>query len=141
MSQRGLIQQAIDDQQRIGWHLAMRGYLSKHWRLAVSANRHLAEDNDKGEVWVRKTVMLLWDFAHEMWEHRNSVLHDTNLAASRAMCEAEINDAITKLYDKVDMYCADDRWYFDAFGYSTAQAVTFTKTMARECTNSGEQVG
>jgi hypothetical protein len=55
---------------RIGWHLAMRGYLSKHWRLAVSANQHLAEDNDKGEVWVRKTVMLLWDFAHEMWEHR-----------------------------------------------------------------------
>jgi hypothetical protein len=46
--------------------------------------------------------MLLWDFAHEMWEHQNSVLHDTNLAASRAMCEAEINDAITKLYDKVD---------------------------------------
>jgi hypothetical protein len=47
----------------------MRGYLSKHWRLAVSANRHLEENNDKGEVWVRKTVMLLWDFAHEMWEH------------------------------------------------------------------------
>jgi hypothetical protein len=112
-SQQGLIQQAIDDQQRIGWHLAMRGYLSKHWQLAVSANRHLAEDNDKGEVWVRKTVMLLWDFAHEKWEHRNSVLHDTNLAASQAMHEAEINDAITKLYDKVDTYSADDRWYFD----------------------------
>jgi hypothetical protein len=28
-----------------------------------------------------------------------------------------------------------------AFGYLTAQAVTFTKAMARECTNSGEQVG
>jgi hypothetical protein len=28
-----------------------------------------------------------------------------------------------------------------AFGYSTVQAVMFTKTMARECTNSGEQVG
>jgi hypothetical protein len=57
--------------------------------------------------------MLLWDFAHEMWEHRNLVLHDTNLAASRAMREAEINDAITKLYDKVDTYSADDQWYFD----------------------------
>jgi hypothetical protein len=108
-----LIQQAIDDQQCIGWHLAMRGYFSKHWRSAISANRHLVEDNDKGEVWVHKTVMLLWDFAHEMWEHRNSVLHDTNLAASRVMREAEINDAITKLYDKVGTYSADDRWYFD----------------------------
>jgi hypothetical protein len=59
--------------------------------------------------------MLLWDFAHEMWEHQNSVLHDTNLAASRAMCEAEIDDAITKLYDKVDTYSADSicLWLFD----------------------------
>jgi hypothetical protein len=31
-----------------------------------------------------------------------------NLAASRAMREAEINDAITKLYDKVNTYYADD---------------------------------
>jgi hypothetical protein len=29
------------------------------------------------------------------------------------MREAEINDAITKLYDMVDTYSADDRWYFD----------------------------
>jgi hypothetical protein len=62
----------------------MRGYLGKHWRLAVSANWHLAEDNDKGEVWVRKTVMLLWDFAHEMWEHRNSVLHEPRGLSSNA---------------------------------------------------------
>jgi hypothetical protein len=48
----GLLQWAIDDQMRIGWHLAMRGYLSKYWGLAVSANHHLAENNDKGEVWV-----------------------------------------------------------------------------------------
>jgi hypothetical protein len=93
--------------------MAMRGYLSKHWRLAVSANQNLEENNDKGEVWVRKTVMLLWDFAHKMWEHRNSVLHDTKLEASRAMRDAEINDAITKLYEKVDTYSAEDRWYFD----------------------------
>jgi hypothetical protein len=30
--------------------MAMQGYLSKHWRLAVSANQHLEENNDKGEV-------------------------------------------------------------------------------------------
>jgi hypothetical protein len=29
------------------------------------------------------------------------------------MREAEINDAITKLYEKVDTYSAEDRWYFD----------------------------
>jgi hypothetical protein len=57
--------------------------------------------------------MLLWDFAHNMWEHQNSVLHDTKLKASHVMHEANINDAITKLYKKVDTYSAEDWWYFD----------------------------
>ncbi len=37
-SQRELIKKAIADQEQIGWHKAMQGYLRKHWRLAVSAN-------------------------------------------------------------------------------------------------------
>jgi hypothetical protein len=61
-SQHELIQKAIVDQEWIGWHMAMQGYLSRHWKLAISANHHLEENNDKGKVWVRKTAMLLWDF-------------------------------------------------------------------------------
>jgi hypothetical protein len=57
--------------------------------------------------------MLLWYFAHEMWEHWNSVLHDTKLEASRVMREAAINDAITKLYEKVNTYSTEDWWFFD----------------------------
>jgi hypothetical protein len=57
--------------------------------------------------------MLLWDFAHNMWEHQNSVLHDTKLKASHAMCEAAINDAVTELYEKVNTYSREDWWYFD----------------------------
>jgi hypothetical protein len=112
-SQHGLLQRAIDDQMRIGWHLAMQGYLSKYWGLAVSANYHLAENNGKGEVWVQKTVLELWAFAHEMWEHCNSVLHDMQIEFSRKMRDAKINDLIAKLYEKVDMYSAEDRWYFN----------------------------
>jgi hypothetical protein len=29
------------------------------------------------------------------------------------MHDAEINDAITKLYEKVDTYSTEDQWYFD----------------------------
>jgi hypothetical protein len=112
-SQHELIQKVIADQEGTGWHMAMQGCLSKHWRLAISANHHLEENNDKGKVWVHKTVMLLWDFAHNMWEHQNSVLHDTKLKASHAMCEAAINDVVTELYEKVNTYSREDWWYFD----------------------------
>jgi hypothetical protein len=43
----------------------------------------------------------------------NSVLHNTKLEASHVMHDAEINDAIIKLYEKVKTYSAEDWWYFD----------------------------
>jgi hypothetical protein len=46
-------------------------------------------------------------------EHQNAVLHNTQLESSRMIQNAEINDAITKLYNKVDTYSAEDRWCFD----------------------------
>jgi hypothetical protein len=48
-----------------------------------------------------------------MWEHRNAVLHDTQLESSRMVRNAEKNDAITKLYAQVHAYVAKDHWYFD----------------------------
>jgi hypothetical protein len=48
-----------------------------------------------------------------MWEHRNVVLHDTQLESSQMVWNAETNDAITKLYAQVDVFVAEDRWYFD----------------------------
>jgi hypothetical protein len=48
-----------------------------------------------------------------MWEHRNEVLHNTELEFSRKMRDADINDAITKLYKKKDTYAAEDCWYFE----------------------------
>jgi hypothetical protein len=111
-SQRELLEKAISDQEWIGWHLAMCGYLSKYWSMAVTANHHLKEDNDKGRAWVRKTVLQLWEFSREMWEHRIDVLNNMQLESSRTMQNEEINDAIIKLYEKVDTYAAEDRWYF-----------------------------
>jgi hypothetical protein len=63
----------------------MRGYFSMYWGLAVAANQHLKENNDKGIVWVQKMILQLWEFTHAMWEHRNAVLHDTQLESSRTV--------------------------------------------------------
>jgi hypothetical protein len=37
-SQCELQEKIISDQDSIGWHLAMRGYLSKYWSMAATAN-------------------------------------------------------------------------------------------------------
>jgi hypothetical protein len=112
-SQHELLEKAISDQEHIGWHLAMRGYLSKCWSMAVMANQHLDADNDKGVVWVHKTILQLWKFSREAWEHWNAVLHNMQLESSRMIQNAEINDMITKIYEKVDTYLADEHWYLN----------------------------
>ena len=112
-SQWELLDKALAEQEQIGWHLAMQGYLSQHWALAIAANPCSKEDNDRGEIWTRKTILQLWEFSREMWEHRNSILHDSQLEASRKIRDAQINDEITKLYANIDNYDVTDRWYFE----------------------------
>jgi hypothetical protein len=56
------------------------------------------QSKDQGKNWRRKTILLLWNFADEMWEHRNKVLHGHELEASRKIHDTDINEAISKLY-------------------------------------------
>jgi hypothetical protein len=79
----------------------------------MSANPYLKQDNDKGKVWVRQMILQLWEFSWEMWEHRNSILHNTQLEASCKICDDQINDEIKKLHAGIETYDAADRWYFD----------------------------
>jgi hypothetical protein len=121
--QRDLLNKALQEQEAIGWDLGIRGYLSRHWVLAVAANPNIQDARDKdgkpinpmdtARTWARQVLLHLWDFAFEMWDHRNKVLHDRQLESSRAIRDEEVNDAITKLYGQVDSFAAEDRWYFE----------------------------
>jgi hypothetical protein len=121
MAQRGLVALALQEQQAIGWDLCFRGYLSRHWALAVAAHPSpppppkncTASPFDHGSIWARKTISELWEFARDMWLHRNSSLHDPTSTDCRQMKGAAVNAAITALYAAVDTYSAQDRWRFD----------------------------
>ena len=82
-SQWELLNRALADQEQIGWHLVMQGYISCHWAQVIAANPCLKEDNDKGEIWICKTIQQLWEFSRMMWEHHNAILHDHQLEASQ----------------------------------------------------------
>jgi hypothetical protein len=72
-----------------------------------------SQSKDQGKNWTRKMILLLWNFANEMWEHQNAILHKHELEALRRIRDADINDAITKLYANIATYDVADRWYFD----------------------------
>ena len=98
-SQWELLNWALADQEQIGWHLLMRGYISCHWAQAIAANPRLKEENDKDEIWIRKTIQQLWEFSRMMCEHCNAILHDHQLKASQKIHDAQINDEIMMLYE------------------------------------------
>lgn len=56
----------------------------------------------------RKATFHLWDFAQEMWFHRNSTLQNSALPDCHRMKGAAIDVAITTLYGQVDFYAAED---------------------------------
>jgi hypothetical protein len=64
-------------------------------------------------VGAQDTILQPWEFSKEKREHRNAVLHNTQLESSRMIQAAEINDAIMKLYEKVNTYSAKDHWCFN----------------------------
>jgi hypothetical protein len=91
----------------------MRGYLSRHRGAAIMAHPMTAKSKDQGKNWTRKMILLLWNFANEMWEHQNLILHNHELEALRMIQDTDINDAITKLYANIETYDVADWWYFD----------------------------
>jgi hypothetical protein len=117
MEQRQLVELALSEQHAIGWDLCFRGYLSRHWALAVAARPSLPMQTppttkhlDTGKIWAQKTVCQLWEFGREMWLHRNSILHDSTIEECCQMKGAATNAEITALYDNVDSYAAEGRW-------------------------------
>ena len=107
--QCALFEMALEEQELIGWNLGMRGYLSRHWAMAVSANPKITKSDKE----TRKVILQLWEFGGQMWKHWNSILHDPKIDDLRQMKSAAVNAAIIKLYAEVDTYAAEDHWYFE----------------------------
>jgi hypothetical protein len=112
-AQRKLLLRTLSNQEEIGWHLAVRGYLSRYWGLAVRKDRLTEESRDKGLGWTGKAIQQLWEFSDKMWEHRNAALHHSALEASRQIRDSDVNEEITRLYEYKDSLHAEDKWYFD----------------------------
>jgi len=71
------VQQAIAEQDKIGWWNFLLGRVSK--KFANIQQRHYLSLGSRrsGSVWVRKLVTELWQILWTMWEHRNHIQHNT----------------------------------------------------------------
>jgi hypothetical protein len=81
-----ILQEALAEQQSIGWLNAIRGFLSKKWKLLASTNMdnaHAPVNTQDGTRRLGTVIQRIQAFVRLKWEGRNNALHKHN------HCDAE----------------------------------------------------
>ena len=71
------LQQAVQEQRRIGWKQFFEGLFSKQWARHMNTF-YIAQGNyHTSNKWIRRLTRLAWEVSYKVWESRNSQLHKT----------------------------------------------------------------
>jgi len=70
------LEEALREQNSIGWNRFFEGWLSPQWELVQQRHYARTKSNKSGRRWVIALIQKLWDVAWDLWEHQNEVLHE-----------------------------------------------------------------
>ena len=73
------IQSALDQQLTLGWNQFVRGRIALKWQQLQSAHFEDLKVRQTGQKWASLLIMAVWDFTWTLWDHRNDVLHNSDV--------------------------------------------------------------
>jgi hypothetical protein len=73
------IQQALDQQSRLGWDQFLRGRIGLKWAQLRSQHFLELKLRHTGQKWASLLIMAIWDFTWSMWDNRNDILHHSEV--------------------------------------------------------------
>ena len=79
---------AMSEQFKIGWTVFVQGFHSSHWMITQNeycSNEGLSSYVSTGNVWASRLICPLYDYADDIWKHRNGIVHGTKLKESRQL--------------------------------------------------------
>ena len=86
-----LIQDVLLEQQQIGWHHMLHGFLATSWHTLASI--HPTEihrsDNSRGNQSIQQAIQYIHEFTREIWLGRNAALHEHQDTADAKIYTAE----------------------------------------------------
>ena len=88
---------ATEQQNDIGWQAMAKGWTTEEWAVIQQEYYKL--------IGLVEIIKKLWLIAWDMWEHRNSILHNTENVHSQTQ-EAQLNKKMCKLYSAAIRYLA-----------------------------------
>ena len=96
-----IIQKAFQDQQEIGWHNLLRGYLSSEWNTAQEEYMR-QQGMDNNTQWAPKAIGLLQDYTLTLWNHRNSHLHGIDKRENQIIQRTKLQTKVKELFASFD---------------------------------------
>jgi hypothetical protein len=85
------LNEAVREQDSIGWESAMEGRWSQHWINIQNAYFKWKGHRNSGRRWLIAIIKRLWTISWDMWDHRNRV----RLAEEQAAARNRAREAIT----------------------------------------------
>ena len=110
--QQQILLQAINEQHKIGWNYACRGYLSTKWVAAQYFGTPDATLSSIRQTWLRSIIKAIWSFTNAMWTHRNAILHGKESIA-KSIRESTTDQRIRHHYSQQAEYAVSDHVIFD----------------------------
>ena len=73
-----ILQQAIKEQEDIGWLRFFQGFWTPKWRNCQEQYMNMTNSSKSPILWTSKTQRRIWRIAWSTWRHRNNYLHEDN---------------------------------------------------------------
>ena len=106
------IRVASRDQKDIGWHNALKGYLSVEWRTMAACDMYGSSQQQTGQgfQYIQRILQALHKMTQAKWQGRNQTLHNGKDSDNQRIRDAEFME-ITELYRQADRLRPSDRHY------------------------------
>ena len=125
------LDQAIADQNTIGWSNFFKGRIAKQFGLTqMEAYRHDLDEvpsHYSATWWTAGLIKQMIYFSLNMWQHRNTYLHETE--ATRQA-----------LQDRADTIQEAACWYDNSHKFPSTDQIHFQRTFLERCTDTTKQV-
>ena len=115
---RQQLEEAISDQNHIGWGNAFKGRISTLWGdVQMQHYREKYRDTDKPKHlsptwWASEFLRQLLYMSLHAWQHRNDYLHDRERTSKRMQERANAVEDMAKWYQEQRKFPADDQHHF-----------------------------
>ena len=70
----------LAQQSKLGWRRFVEGTVTKKWREIQELYYKSMSIPKTSDGWVARLIVRMWDIVYIIWQHRNSVLHNTPMA-------------------------------------------------------------